>query len=191
MIQDFADAFFNYGEEYFRYRKRIIKEHQQTVFNDMFGVGNWKFSGVYTETHRAFIKRSYDVSTDLKKISRALSADIVMTGVELIKLWSIVFDWFFTISSCLRALNWNPKHTQQGSCYSVKTECSGTLKVTNSDGQSAEMQIKYDGYNRNVIYPNASIGIYWDPDFSFIRQLDALAFFWSTNRGTLKSYYGR
>lgn len=191
LLQDIAETVWNYGIEYNRYRKKTISQ-VEAVFDELFGRGNWEFQGENTETFRAFIKRQYDASNGLKKLSNALMTDIVVTGVELIRLWSIVFDWFFTISGCLKAINWNPKHTQQAACTSLKTEINGILTVKEYfTGQPAQVELVYNGYKRNIINPSASIGIRWDPDFSFIRQLDALAFFWQSQKGTLKSYYSR
>lgn len=190
LLQDIGEAVMNYGSEFKRYREKKVTVGYD--FDRLFRGFDWSFSGTNLRTERVFIKRQYDVSDALKKLGRALMSDVVVTGVELIRLWSIVFDWFFTISNCLKAINWNPQYLQQGSSYSVKTEIEGTLSV-NIDGkdQPLNLEVKYNGYKRYVINPSASIGLYWDPDFSLIRQLDALAFFWSTNRGTLRTYYAR
>jgi len=190
-LQDIGDAILNYGTEFKRYRDKRVE--QAMDFEEVVE-GPCTFTGTNTRTHRAFIKRQYAVGNDLEKLGRSLMADVVVTGFELWRLWSIVFDWFFTIGDALRAINWNPQHLQEASCYSVKTEVMGKLTVpVTVEGQviDCSVNIDYSGYKRNLIIPSASIGIRWKPKFDLIRQIDALAFFWSVNRGTLKTYYSR
>lgn len=190
-LEDIGDAILNYGTEFKRYRDK--KEETAMDFEEIVE-GQCTFAGTNIRTHRAFIKRQYAIGNDLEKLGRSLMADVVVTGFELWRLWSIVFDWFFTIGDALRAINWNPQHLQEASCYSIKTEVIGKLTVPVSvEGQiiDCSVDINYSGYRRNLIIPSASIGIRWKPKFDLIRQLDALAFFWSVNRGTLKTYYSR
>lgn len=189
-LQDIGDTILNYGLEFKRYRGK--KESAPYDFS------MWKtgatFDGENRRTERCFIKRQYDVSSDLKKLGRALMTDVIVTGYELIKLWSIIADWFFNIGNCLRAINWNPQHLQQNSCYSVKTEINGVLSVpvtVNGIPITCKAHVTFNGYKRIKINPSDSIIPKWKPDFSLIRQIDALAFFWSSNRGTLKNYYSR
>lgn len=189
-LQDLGEAILGYGVEYKRYRSRLVGDPYDF---SKWGTG-WTFSGENTRTERCFIKRQYDVSSDLKKLGRALMTDVVVTGYELIKLWSIIADWFFNIGNCLRAINWNPAHLQQVSSYSVKTEISGVLKKDveyNGKTVTCKAHVTFNGYKRININPSDSIMPKWKPDFSLIRQLDALAFFWSSNRGTLRNYYAR
>lgn len=189
-LQDLGDVILSYGVEYKRYRARKVSEPYDF---SKWGTG-WTFSGENTRTERCFIKRQYDVSSDLKKLGRALMTDVMVTGYEMIKLWSIIADWFFNIGNCLRAINWNPAHLQQVSSYSVKTEISGVLKKDveyNGKIVTCKAHVTFNGYKRININPSDSIMPKWKPDFSLIRQLDALAFFWSVNRGTLRNYYAR
>lgn len=189
-LQDLGEAILGYGVEYKRYRSRLVGNPYDF---SKWGTG-WTFSGENTRTERCFIKRQYDVGSDLKKLGRALMTDVVVTGYELIKLWSIIADWFFNIGNCLRAINWNPAHLQQVSSYSVKTEISGVLKKDveyNGKTVTCKAHVTFNGYKRININPSDSIMPKWKPDFSLIRQLDALAFFWSSNRGTLRNYYAR
>lgn len=192
MLQDVGEVILNWATEYKRYRDKRV-EVNFIDFEELIE-GQCEFVGDNQRTHRAFIKRQYDVSNSLEKLGRSLMADVLVTGYEMVKIWSIIFDWFFTISDCLRAINWNPRHRQQASCYSVKTEVHGVLSVTrtvNGEQTTCKCRIDYDGYHRNLISPGAWLGIYWRPQFDLIRQLDALAFFWASNRQTLKTYYAR
>lgn len=194
LLEDIGDAVLNWGDEFVRYREKFIDESGYD-FSKWFPNDTVRFSGTNIVTERVLIKRQYDVGSNLKKLGKALMADVVVTGVELIRLWSIIADWFFTISSCLKAINWNPQHLQQGSCYSMKTEVHGTLEVDLKDSQgkpvTAKAEFDFDGYKRIIINPYASIGIRWNPDLSLLRQLDALAFFWGSHRNSLKTYYSR
>lgn len=192
MLQDIGETILNWATEYKRYRAKEV-EGNFIDFEELIE-GQCVFVGDNQRTHRAFIKRQYDVSNSLEKLGRSLMGDVLVTGYEMVKLWSIIFDWFFTIGDCLRAINWNPRHKQQASCYSVKTEIHGVLSMTktiNGESVTCECRIDYDGYHRNLITPGAWLGIYWRPKFDLIRQLDALAFFWASNRQTLKTYYAR
>lgn len=194
LLEDIGDAVLNWGDEFVRYREKFIDESGYD-FSKWFPNDTVRFSGTNIVTERVLIKRQYDVGSNLKKLGKALMADVVVTGVELIRLWSIIADWFFTISSCLKAINWNPQHLQQASCYSMKTEVHGTLEVDLKDSQgkpvTAKAEFDFDGYKRIIINPYASIGIRWNPDLSLLRQLDALAFFWGSHRNSLKTYYSR
>lgn len=190
MLQDLGDAILNYGLEFKRYRGK----KETTPYDFSKWADGATFDGENRRIERCFIKRQYDVSSDLKKLGRALMTDVLVTGYELIKLWSIIADWFFNIGNCLRAINWNPQHLQQNSCYSVKTEINGVLSVpvtVNGKPITCKAHVTFNGYKRIKINPSDSIIPKWKPDFSLIRQLDALAFFWSSNRGTLKNYYSR
>lgn len=192
MLQDIGEVILNWATEYKRYRDKRV-ESNFIDFEELIE-GQCVFVGDNQRTHRAFIKRQYDVSNSLEKLGRSLTADVLVTGYEMVKLWSIIFDWFFTIGDCIRAINWNPNYKQQASCYSVKTEVHGILSLTrtvNGEQITCKCRIDYDGYHRNLITPGAWLGIYWRPKFDLIRQLDALAFFWSSNRQTLKTYYAR
>ena len=189
-LQDLGEAILNYGLEFKRYRGK--KETEPYDFSKW--MPGAVFGGENRRIERCFIKRQYDVSSDLKKLGRALMADVLVTGYELIKLWSIIADWFFNIGNCLRAINWNPQHLQQNACYSVKTEINGVLSVpvmVNGKPMTCKAHVTFNGYKRIKINPSDSIIPKWKPDFSLIRQLDALAFFWSSNRGTLRNYYSR
>lgn len=194
MLEDIGDAILNYGDEFVRYREKFINEEAYD-FKKWFPNDTVRFSGTNTSTERVLIKRQYDIGSTLRKLGKALMADILVTGFELIRLWSIIADWFFTISSFLKAINWNPQHLQQGSCYSMKTEIHGTLEVdlkdSNGNPVTAKADFDFNGYKRIIINPYASLGIRWNPDLSLLRQLDALAFFWGSHRNSLKTYYSR
>lgn len=194
MLEDIGDVILNYGDEFVRYREKFINENAYD-FKKWFPNDNIRFSGTNISTERVLIKRQYDIGSTLRKLGKALMADILVTGFELIRLWSIIADWFFTISSFLKAINWNPQHLQQGACYSMKTEIHGTLEVdlkdSNGEPVTAKAEFDFNGYKRVIINPYASLGIRWNPDLSLLRQLDALAFFWGSHRNSLKTYYSR
>lgn len=189
-LQDLGDAILNYGIEFQRYRSaKKAEPYDFLKWGDKV-----TFDGVNRRTERCFIKRQYDVSSDLKKLGRALMVDVLVTGYELIPLWSIIADWFFNVGQCLRAINWNPQHLQQNSSYSVRTEIDGIMSVpvmVNGEQITCKAHVNFNGYRRININPSDSIIPKWKPDFSLIRQIDALAFFWMSHRGSLKTYYSR
>lgn len=193
-IQDALKAIEDFDTSYMRYRKRKVDE-DFISWQDLIGIPGAKvtFSGTCNQTHRVMIKRQYDLTGGFNKLRKVLLADIFVTAFEKIPLWSIIADWFFTISPFLKALEWSPKYAQQGCTYSVKNEIHGDLKIIKNFDHSAfeaTVRIDLDLYERRIIYPPHHLGIYFKPDLGFVRQLDALSFFWSKNRGKFKSYYG-
>lgn len=185
MLQDIGSVLENYGTEFMRYRDKQVIEIDPPVLP----LNDYATTGKVIQTHRCLIKRKYDVSDAVQKLGRALMADILVTGFELWRLWSIVSDWFFTISDCLKAIPWSKNHVEEGSTYSVKTEFKGTISFSSSSGIRFTMKSEFAHYQRIVINPYNSIGIFWSPEFNFVRQLDALSFAWgSLSKRPMKNY---
>lgn len=187
-IEDSLSAIDNFGKTYRRYGNgpvpKVIKlgdlmpkPHPDAVF-----------SGEAKMEQRCLIKRQYDASGAFENLKRVASVDILVTGYELIKLWSIIFDWFFTIGPMLRALPWNQVYKQQKSCYSYKTVVDGYWLYT-VDGVEHKVRIQYEGFRREIINPHASIGIYWNPDIDSTRAFSALSFLFMSMNGDLKRRY--
>lgn len=191
MLEDVGDTLLNLGTEYFRYREKLIEE-DFIDFDSLFPGSMVRFDGTCVRTHRTLIKRQYAIADAVQKLGRALMADVLVTAYEKIPLWSIIADWFFTITPFLKALNWNPKHIQEKCSYSIKCEVHGKLHLTKSiDGKQIKsvVQLDFDIYRRTNLTPSAHIGIYWNPDLSWKRQIDAVAFLWSKQKGIYKNYY--
>lgn len=191
MLEDVGDTLLNLGTEYFRYRDKLVEE-DFIDFSELFPDATVHFEGTCTRTHRVLIKRQYAVATAVQKLGRALMADVLVTAYEKIPLWSIIADWFFTITPFLKAINWNPKHIQEKCSYSIKSEVHGNLHLTKSIAGkqiTSVVRIDFDIYRRTHLTPSAHLGIYWNPDLSWKRQIDAVAFLWSKQKGIYKNYY--
>lgn len=191
MLEDVGDVLLNLGTEYFRYREKVI--HENFIdFQALFPDTTVSFEGTCNQTHRTLIKRQYAVATAVQQLGRALMADVLVTMYEKIPLWSIIADWFFTITPFLKAINWNPKDIQEKCSYSVKSEVHGNVHLTKSiQGKqiTSVVRLDFDTYRRVKLTPSAHLGIRWNPDLSWKRQVDAIAFLWSKQKGIYKNYY--
>lgn len=168
MLEDLGDTLIALQEkiEYLRFRKRkVITEPLLANFN-----GQW------TENQRCLIKRRLFVDdskvTELRKV---LMANPFVTAWELVPIWSIVIDWFFTVGSCLRAIRFNTPERQQAASYSWKHEFEGEL-IHHNSGNPVKVKISGAYYRRIIISPSDSLGIYLDPDWDLVRKLDTLSF---------------
>lgn len=187
-IEDTIKAIDNFGKVYRRYGNGSVPKviELQDVMPKPHP--NAVFSGVAKMEQRCLIKRQYDASGAFENLKRVASVDILVTGYELIKLWSIIFDWFFTIGPMLRALPWNQVFRQQKSCYNYKTVIDGYW-VYMIDGVEHKVRIEYEGFHREIINPHASIGIYWKPEIDSTRAFSALSFLFMSMNGNLKRRY--
>lgn len=144
----------------------------------------------FKELHRqnVLIKRSYRKETLFKHAQRSMNFDILVTAYELVPLWSIVLDWFFTIGPMLRAIQWNPTQDQDKACSMFRSKGDGQFtKVVNGVEHTFDIQINY--FRREIINPNRSIGIYFAPDLNVMRQLDSLAFTFNALKGDIRKTY--
>lgn len=187
-IEDTLKAIDNFGEVYRRYGNGPVPKVIQLEDLMPKPHPNAVFSGVATMEQRCLIKRQYDASGAFENLKRVASVDILVTGYELIKLWSIIFDWFFTIGPMLRALPWNQVFKQQKSCYNYKTVIDGHWSYM-KDGVEHIIRVKYEGFRREIINPHASIGIYWNPEIDSTRAFSALSFLFMSMNGDLKRRY--
>lgn len=130
------------------------------------------FTGNIEVKDKAFIKRKFVKG----QIYNSLSANPFLTAWELIPL-SFVVDWVINIGNLLSTLV-NPSEAsmlQEGATYSWKL--TGAMVKSFDDGSSVTCEIR--GYKRNVINPGDLCGLTINPDFSLVRQLDALALSWN------------
>lgn len=187
-IEDSLKAIAEFESTYRRYGTGPTPEVIQLADDLPFPVSGAIFEGTATMEKRVLIKRRYNTGDAFEKLKRVAMADALVTGYELIKLWSIIFDWFFTIGPMLRALPWNQVYEQQKSCYNYKTVIKGKWSW-NRDGITHHAHIDYRGFRREIINPHASIGIYWNPEIDITRALSGLSFLFMSLNGTLKRRY--
>lgn len=129
------------------------------------------YEGSVEVLHRCQIKRLFNSA----QIDNFLSFNPFLTAWELIPL-SFTIDWFINVGNSIAAITGTPSGiAQEGATYSWKT--SGTITRTYKDGSSVTVEVK--GYKRIVIDPSLYCRLSWNPDFSPVRQLDALALSWN------------
>lgn len=168
MLEDLGDTLLALQEkiEYLRFRKG------KTITEPLLP----NFEGEWTEKQRCLIKRRLFVDdskvTELRKL---LMASPIVTAWELVPIWSIVIDWFFTVGTCLRAIRFNVPERQQVASFSWKHEFNGVL-IHHNSGNPVKVKISGAYYRRIIISPSNSLGIYFDPDWSLVRKLDTLSF---------------
>lgn len=179
MIEDIIDSFEQMGREFVRWRDRKILEIKIPDH------GDFVFKGDATLTHRCFIKRSFKAEDTIGQLNQILRANFTVTFWELLKK-SFVVDWFFTIGDAISALFHNDNyHLQEGSCYSWKLELDGEFHHV--DDAKCAVGIKYSEYQRIVLNPRSSIGLYFVPDWSPVRQLDTAAMLWPSVKKSVQS----
>lgn len=150
-------------------------------------LGSFNFVGSISITDRVTTKRHYKVELgDSFKggFRAAFGFDILVTALERVPLWGIVVNWFVTAADLLRALPWDPKHTQSLTCFSQKITIKGRLYEGPIDESSPSVAVDGSAYYRYVINPNEHLGLYVNLNINLFRKIDALAFFWSKDRKT-------
>lgn len=187
MILDTLKAIDQFGSEYRRWgngNTPVITEHDLKLP----GIPEAQFVGVARTEFRCLIKRRYKYDGVMSKINQAFTADILVTGFELVRLWSIVFDWFFTISDSLRAIPWNRHYSEQKACLSWRTSVNGKF-TWDHDGAQHSLEVEMERFHRELYNPVHSIGIYFRDNFGLMQQLAALAFSFQQFNGSIKKRY--
>lgn len=187
MIEDCLKAIDEFGSVYRRYgngNTPVVKVLELSLP----GVPEAKFEGVAKSEFRCLIKRRYSTDTLMSKINNILIADVLVTGFELIRLWSIVFDWFFTISDALRAIPWNRNYMQQAACVSWKTEINGSF-TWRVGSTNHTLKVEMERFERSLYNPVHSIGIFFRDNFGLNQQLSALAFSFQSVNGSIRKRY--
>lgn len=187
MIEDCLKAIDEFGNVYRRYGNGNTPVVTELDLH-LPGVPEAKFEGVAKTEFRCLIKRRYAMDTLMSKINSTLVADVLVTGFELIRLWSIVFDWFFTISDALRALPWNRNYVQQAACVSWKTEINGSF-TWRVGSTNHTLKVEMERFDRSLYNPVHSIGIFFRDNFGLNQQLSALAFSFQALNGSIRKRY--
>lgn len=186
-IEDALSAFDNFDSEYRRYGNGNTPVTTDLELK-LPGIPEAVFEGEAKQEFRCLIKRRYSVSDMLSKMNNVLIADVLLTGFELIRLWSIVFDWFFSISDMLRAIPWNRNYVQQAACVSWKTTINGQFSWS-LGSENHTLKVEMEHFERSLYNPVHSIGIYFRDDFGLMQQLSALAFSFQKVNGSIRRRY--
>lgn len=175
-IEDAMDLLANLFTEFVSSRDKDVKRLLFPVPD------GWTVSAEYEEIHRVLVKRRYDASGSTStQLARHSSANIAQTLWEATSR-SFVIDWFLNVGDLLIALLGLNLSEDQKSCYSVKAPLSFSCQRT-SDG--ATVVIEGLVYFRKVINPADYVGLCWEPNITFFRQVDAIAMLWPTVRKAL------
>lgn len=188
-VEDSLDAMDHLGDEYRRWGNGgnpVVTVHEL----ELPGIPEARFEGEAKTEFRCLIKRRYVFTDLIQKIDVVATGDVLVTGYELIKLWSIVFDWFFSISTMLRAIPWNRRYSEQKACVNWKTTVKGKFHWER-DATHHTLEVEMERFERDLYNPVHSIGIYFNSDgFGLKQQLAALAFaFQAANPAIRRRYY--
>lgn len=148
--------------------KTVFFEYTSTE-NIVLGGPDPLFKGDINSRHKHFIKRKLKPG-----LGANLSFNPFVTAWELIPL-SFVVDWFISIGDFIASLR-PPSLSMmdEGSTYSWKV--TGVIERLYDDKSSVTADVQL--YKRNVINPQLYCKLSVSPDFSPIRQYDALALTW-------------
>lgn len=143
----------------------------------------WTFEGTSEATLRCFIKRSYDPNDLIDALLSSLKINPFATAYELTPL-SFVVDWFINIGEIITAFTGSAQFKQQAATFSSLVEINGRYLHADT-GATVSVQCKH--YNRTVINPSAHIGLSFNLDLNWKRQLDAFALLLNPSLKVLKS----
>lgn len=187
-VEDSLDAMDHFGDEYRRWGNGgnpVVTVPEL----ELPGIPEAKFEGEAKIEFRCLIKRRYIFADLVQKIDTVATGDVLVTGYELIKLWSIVFDWFFSISTMLKAIPWNRNYSEQKACINWKTTIKGKFFWEYNATQHT-LEVEMERFERHLYNPVHSIGIYFRNGFGLKQQLAALAFaFQAANPAIRRRYY--
>lgn len=163
----------------------FVSSREKTTVNSSFPTPEgWTVSTEVEELHRVLVKSRYDASgTTSQQLARHASANLAQTLWELTSR-SFVIDWFLNIGDLLIALLGLDLSEERKTCYSVKIPLS--MKFIHKQN-NAEVVLQGQLYYREVINPVDHIGLRWEPNVTFFRQIDALAMLWPSIRKLLRN----
>lgn len=151
-------------------------ENLKTVFFEFTATDTTRLTGPNSSfisfidcKHKHFIKRKLKPG-----LGANLSANLGTTVWELVPL-SFVVDWFITVGNFISSLQ-PPSASlmEEGSTYSWKVNGNAVINFDDTSSITCEPRV----YKRNVIDPQLYCKLSIDPDFSPVRQYDALALIW-------------
>lgn len=186
-IQDTLELMDNWEEEYRRWgfgKTPTVTELRPFIP----AIPEAEFVGVAKTEHRFLLKRRYFAKGFVTSVNSSLGMDVLVTAFELWRLWSIIFDWFFSISDMLRAIPWSATHSEEKACVNWKTVVDGSF-TWQANGVDHRIDVSMEDFKRSTYNPTNSIGIYFKDTFGVKELMASMAFGFQSANGTLKKRY--
>lgn len=181
-VRDAIKAANTYKNQYFTCRGRVITPHSPPNIGP-----NWTFVGESSITTKLMIKFGYyddpNDTTDL--LNRVLYGNVLTTGWELITR-SFVADWFITVGDWLTATFGfsDSESVRRVSTLSHRCAIKG-FYVEKFTG--AKVIVDFDSYERFIPDLSSYSGIYFRPNLTVKRMIDAFCLGWPSLKRTLTS----
>lgn len=147
-------------------------------------LSGYSFTGVAECEVKMMIKYGYEpYLAKLSDLTRVASANIALTAWELAGR-SFVWDWFFTVGDALSAGFGKPSDaTQMATTLSFKTTIKGSYVHSYS---SAKVSVDYTAYSRTIPDLGSFRGIYFRPNLTLERMVDAFSMLWPSLKKGVK-----
>lgn len=170
--------------------KDLVKRQYLTVRDkkildvDAPSLPGYSFNGEATCEVKMMIKYGYEpYLAKLSDLTRVASANVALTAWELASR-SFVWDWFLTVGDALSAGFGKPADaTQMATTLSYRTTIKGVY-VHNISG--AKVHVDYSAYSRSIPDLGSFRGIYFRPNLTLKRMVDAFSMLWPTLKKGIK-----
>lgn len=167
------------------HKKQYLTTRDDTIVKfDAPALAGYSFSGTAECEVKMMIKYMYEpYLSKISDLARVASANIALTTFELARK-SFVWDWFFTFGDALSAGFGTPGDAvDTASTLSFKTTIRGTY-VHSSSG--ATINVNYSSYTRTIPDLGSFRGVYFRPNLTWKRLVDAFAMTWPALKRSIK-----
>lgn len=164
-IMDVMKVFENFQRMYGKYPRK-----ESLTLNAPYIGEGVRSSGSLDQSVRCLVKNRYDALSFTERLLSVVSVNPFVTAVEVIPL-SFVADWIINVSDFVAASTGPNVHSDQGACWSVKT--NGIWYF--DSGKLGSTSVLVDTYYRIPINLNDHIGLALDVGYGWKRQVDSLA----------------
>lgn len=181
-VKDAIKAANTYKNQYFTCRGRVVTPQSPPNIGP-----SWTFVGESSITTKLMIKFGYydDPSSTVDLLNRVLYGNVLTTGWELVTR-SFVADWFITVGDWLSATFGfsESESVRRVSTLSHKCVIKGQY-VERLTG--AKVTVDFESYERFVPDLSSYSGIYFTPNLTVKRLIDAFCLSWPSLKRTLTS----
>lgn len=165
-IMDVQKALANFGRMYSKY-----KEVGGGIIDAPLLNGSLYPTNTSEKVDRCFIKNKYDALSFCNRLISILDFNMASTAYELTSL-SLVLDWVINAGDFIKAVTAPTTSDDQVCTFSTKT--SGQWSYF-SPVDGARVLVDFNTYSRKVIIPSDYIGLAFDVNYSWKRQVDTVA----------------